>query len=63
MGVGAWGDADYKRKSDRNVDVRMPGKANSSSHGVRPVHQIISLMKLIRTNRLSTLFLSSMPAR
>ena len=26
MGVGAWGDADHKRKSDRNVDVRMPGK-------------------------------------
>ena len=51
--VGAWGDAEYKRKSDRNLDIRMPGKANSRFHGVRPVHQIISLIKLIRTSRLS----------
>ena len=30
-----------------------PGKRNSNSHGVRPVHQIIPMMKWIRTSRLS----------
>jgi hypothetical protein len=33
--------------------VRLPAKGNSSSHGARPVHQIISTMKWIRTSRLS----------
>ena len=27
------------------VDIRLPGKGNSNSHGARPVHQIISLIK------------------
>ena len=31
------------------VEIRLPGKGNSNSHGARPVHQIIS----IRTSRLS----------
>ena len=35
------------------VDVRLPGKGNSNSHGARPVHQIISMIKWIRTSRLS----------
>ena len=30
-----------------------PGKGNSNSHGARPVHQIISMMKWIRTSKLS----------
>ena len=29
----------------RNVDVRLPGKWNSNSHGARPVHLIISLFR------------------
>ena len=27
----------------RKVDVRLPGKGNSNSHGARAVHQIISM--------------------
>ena len=37
----------------RKVDVRLPGKGNSNSHGARPVHQIISMMKWISTSRLA----------
>ena len=37
----------------RKVDIRLPGKGNSKSHGARPVHQIISMIKWIRTRRLS----------
>ena len=35
------------------VDVRLPEKGNSNSHGARPVHYIISMIKWIRTSRLS----------
>jgi len=35
----------------RKVDVRLPGKGNSNSHGARPVHRIITMIKLIRTSR------------
>jgi len=35
------------------VDVRLPGKVDSNSLGARPVHQIISMIKWIRTSRLS----------
>jgi len=35
------------------VDVTLPGKGNSNSHGARPVHQMISMIKLIQTSRLS----------
>jgi len=37
----------------RTVDVRLPGKGNLNSHGARPVHLIISMIKWIRTGRLS----------
>ena len=41
------------RKEDGKVDVRLPGKGNSNSHGARPVHLIITMIKWIRTSRLS----------
>ena len=37
----------------RNLDARVPGKENSSPHGARPVHLIITMIKWIRTSRLS----------
>ena len=37
----------------RKVDIRLPGKGNSNSHGARPVHLIITMIKWIRTSRLS----------
>ena len=37
----------------RKVDVRLPGKGNSNSHGARPVHLISTMIKWIRTSRLS----------
>ena len=37
----------------RKVDVRLPGKGNSNSHGARPVHLTITMIKWIRTSRLS----------
>ena len=36
------------------LDVRLPGKGNSNSHGARPVHLSITMIKWIRTRRLST---------
>jgi len=46
-----------KQKRDvlrpRKLDIGLPGKGNSSSHGARPVHRIISLIEWIRTSRLS----------
>ena len=44
---------DKVRLEIRKVYVRRPGKGNSNSHGARPVHLIIILMKWIRTSRLS----------
>ena len=41
------------RVEPRTGDVRLPGKGNSDSHGARPVHPIITMMKGIRTSRLS----------
>jgi len=38
-----------KRESTRKVDVRLPGIHN----GARPVHLIITMIKWIRTSRLS----------
>ena len=35
------------------VDFHPPGKGNSNSDGARPVHQIITMIKWIRTSRLS----------
>jgi len=37
----------------RKIDVRLPGKGNSNSHGARPVHLIITMIKWVRTSRLS----------
>ena len=37
----------------RKVDVRLPGKGNSNSHGARLVHLIITMIKWIRTSRLA----------
>ena len=37
----------------KKVDIRLPGKGNSNSHGARPVHLIITMIKWIRTSRLS----------
>ena len=39
---------------NRKVDVRLPGKGNSTPHGARPVHLIMAMIKWIRTRRLST---------
>ena len=41
----------FQQKSNtRKVDIRLPGKGESNSHGVRPVHQ---KHRWIRTSRLS----------
>ena len=37
----------------RKVNVRLPGKVNSNSHGARPTHLIITMIKWIRTSKLS----------
>ena len=35
------------------VDTRLPEKRKSKSRGARPVHKIISIIRWIRTSRLS----------
>ena len=40
-------------RASRKVDIRLSGKMISNSHGTRPVHQIITMMKWIRTSMLS----------
>jgi len=42
-----------KCRGSRKVDVRLLGKGNSHAHGARPVHLIITMMKWLRTSRLS----------
>jgi len=37
----------------RKVDVRLPGKRNSNSHGARPIRLIITMIKWTRSSRLS----------
>ena len=32
-------DAGEVRRRTRKVDIRLPGKGNSNSHGARPVYQ------------------------
>jgi len=49
---GTW-KVDVRLPDSWKVDVRLPGKGNSNSHGARPVHQIISMTKWIRTSKLS----------
>ena len=34
----------------RKVDIRLPGKGNSNSHGARPVHLIFSMKKRMGHN-------------
>ena len=46
-------NAKFLQVSPRKVDVRIPGKGNSNSHGARPVHLIITMIKWTRTSRLS----------
>jgi hypothetical protein len=41
------------RPGMRKVNVKLPGERNSNSHGARPVHQIITIIKWIRTSGLS----------
>ena len=36
-----------------NIVGRLPGKGNSDSHGARPVHLIITMIRWIRTSMLS----------
>ena len=36
----------------RKVEVRLPAKGNSKYHGARPVHLIITIIKLNRTSEL-----------
>ena len=36
----------------RKVDATLPGKKNPNSHGARPIHLIITVIKWIRTRRL-----------
>jgi len=33
----------------RKVDVRLPEKGKSNSHGARPVHLFITMIKWVRT--------------
>ena len=42
-----------ERESTREIYIKLPGKGNSNSHGARPVQPIISMLKWIRTSRLS----------
>ena len=59
MHAGRWKEADAgispkgPKGDNRKVDMRLHGKGYSSSHGARPVHQIITMIKWIRTSRLS----------
>ena len=55
LGIGVYGLGFWLQVpiQTTKVDVRLPGKGNSNSHGARPVHLIITRMKWIRTSRLS----------
>jgi len=44
----------------RKVDIRLPGKGNSNSHGARSAHLIITTIKWFRTSRLSKLSLAGL---
>ena len=53
LGRGGEGGAQGSDRTCRKVDVRLPEKGNSNSHGARPVHLIITMKKWIRTSRFS----------
>jgi len=46
-------DPNVIRSRPRKVDSRLAGKGKLKSHGARPVHLIISILKWNRTSRLS----------
>jgi hypothetical protein len=48
-----WTDHEIHSDADRQVDVRLPGKGNSNTHGAEPVHPIITMIKWFRASRLS----------
>ena len=48
-----WGLGWFLSLGGKKVEVRLSEKEFSNSHGARPVHQIITMMKLTRTSRLS----------
>ena len=47
----------------RSVDIGLPGKGNPKSHGARPVHLIIWMIRWIRTSRLSITLYTRSPAQ
>ena len=49
-----WG---FRFKS-KKASVKLPREGNANSHGARPVHLIITMMKWMRTSRLSIKILS-----
>ena len=51
--VNSWSIHGQLMVNARKVDVRLPVKGNSNSHGARPVRKIISMLHWIRTGRLS----------
>ena len=46
---------------NRKADIRLPRNGISNSHGARPVHQIVSMIKWIRTSGLSIKHSLSLP--
>ena len=53
LGLGGIPPLGQRHHAHRRHPVSLPGKGNSNSHGARPVHLIITMIKWIRTNRLS----------
>ena len=43
----------FDHRGSRKVNIRLAEKENSNSHGAKSVHQIISMIQLIRASRLS----------
>ena len=43
----------WRLRVTRKVDIRLSGKGNSTPHGARPVHLTSTMIKWIRTSRLS----------
>ena len=52
-GLSGTGETPTRVAGARKVNVRLPGKWNSNSQGARPVRLILTIIKWIRTNRLS----------
>ena len=52
-GRGTIGTPSHRPDITRKVDVRLPGKGKSNFNGATPVHPIITMIKWIRTSRLS----------